>query len=195
MDDALGNWLWLVNLPSRRDALVLVSGSDAERCPLTRAFEREHVVRVVADGPVALNGATVDCVAVPDAAVLFVAAQGALPLLKSARLLLQPHHGYYVGIESVHDSERARTPAAIVRAWRRAQAPLLRKAGFRDVRTYFVVQSPLAPRHLVPDNTDALIAWDRAVSPPGWRASMRQLLYRLRLASLVLRYRLVVGQA
>ncbi len=192
MDDALGNWQWLVQPAGTRDALVLLTTPDAPDWKLTDGFDRTARA-TIGDSWDGASAASLDCVAVPDAAVLFGKREAAHTLLLKMRRLLRPG-GHYVGIETIHPSEDRRRLLSFVRAGRVAQSRYLRRAGFVDVRTYFVVQSPESPRHLVPDHPAALLAWDAALIAGDRRALARRLLYRVGMAGLVLRYRLCLAR-
>jgi hypothetical protein len=194
MEDALGNWWWLADIPNAQSALVLVESENACAFALADPFAARTRVVVSPGWRADLPPAAFDCVAVPDAAVLFAADIGADRVLGAIKRSLRPETGIYVGIESVQRTDGARVPTAGVAAWFRAQRRLLRRAGFRDVREYYLVQSPADPRHIVPNTRAALTAWDRSVSPPSWRATTRRFLYRVGLTSAVLRYRLVIGR-
>lgn len=192
MEDGLGNWQWLVQVPNAGDAMVLTATQDSPDWVIAGGFARVSR-RNIDDAWSTAGAGAFDCVAVPDADVLFAPGGSAESRLAEVRRLLRPD-GCYIGIEAIHPSEASRSLRAVLRARRRSQAPRLRRLGFRDVHSYFVVQSPAAPRHIVPSTPAALVAWDAAMSPGDERSWQRRLLYRLGLAALVLRNRLVIAR-
>lgn len=192
MEDGLGNWQWLLHLEETRDALILTSEKYSPEWILTDGFQRS--VRYTIDSDWAeLPMASVDCVAVPDSEVLFRSRLGAGPAVLRLKQLLRKG-GCYVGIEVVHPRDNRRSVSSFLRAEVRRQSRLLHRAGFSDVRSYYIVQNPAAPHHFVPDHTSALVAWDAAMVG-NRRSALRRLLHRTGLAGLVLRYRLCVGRA
>jgi hypothetical protein len=194
MEDGMANWQWLAHLPNRETALLLVRRSDSEDWHLTQGFASTRRVITSDSWSQDIPPHSVDCVAVPDAAALRSGAAPIETLLAAAHRVLRPGSGVYVGIESIHEGS-SRSLMGARRARRHAQARLLTNAGFRDIREYYVVQSPAAPRHIVPVNATALKVWERAVSERGWRAQIRSALYSLGAESVLMRYRMVIAHA
>lgn len=194
MEDGLANWQWLAHLPNRDAALLLVRRIDSDDWHLAEGFASSRRVVVSDPWPSDLTPHSLDCIVVPDATALRLGDSHAVTLLEHAHGLLRPDAGIYVGIEAIHHG-RYRSLLSARRAQRHAHAKALVRAGFRDIREYYVVQSPAAPRHLVPATPTALTVWERALSERGWRARIRAAVYSLGAASVLMRHRMVIAHA
>jgi len=194
MEDGLANWQWLAHLPSRSDALLLVRRADSPDWHLTEGFASIRRVVVSESWNDDVPTHSMDCVAVPDASALRGGLAPMDAIVAAAHRVLRPGTGVYVGVEAFHEGP-ARSFTGVRRAKRHAQARSLEKAGFRDIREYYVVQSPEAPRHLIPGDAAALKAWERAISGRGWRSRVRSAIYSLGAEAILLRHRIVIAHA
>jgi hypothetical protein len=206
---ALANWLWLADVSPAGDVLIgLLDGTDATS-GLERAFARAWSVDLMpwagrrSEGSVGLRfacaDAAFDAVVVPQAD-LAAAHPEAIVLFREARRVVRAPGGVYVGIERVRSAVGHQAPGpfrrltAIRRVLSSQQIPLLRAAGFGQVRAYYVEESPAHPWHLVPASRGTVAAWDRALRPGDWRGLVRRAAARGGLHGLLFRYRLVVAR-
>jgi hypothetical protein len=77
---------------------------------------------------------------------------------------------------------------------RRAVERALARAGFRDVRSYYVSPSAEDPLDLIPADASAVMAWDDQYTRPPLRRAVRRLLVRAGLHDLFFRQVLVVAR-
>jgi hypothetical protein len=175
MDDALANWQWLVTLPRRDAAVVLGAPGPGAVHWLARGFARVGTSIEAATAP-----ESVDCVVTLDPDVM---SGGGAPRIHR---LLRPGATLAV-FEPIPSGLFAR--GRLFSTQERA----LHAAGFRRVRCFYVHRGPDEPRHFVPIELPALLAWDRAIEPPSVRARIRRLLFTLGLHAFFFHHRLVVA--
>lgn len=200
MQDSLANWQWLVPLPSRMRAVVVGTGEEAARRPLTRGFERVDVVdpRTCRGDDAAFDAVwarmfvagSLDCVAIPDVDHVLAAWPHPAHALTGIRKSLRPHDGHCVALEAVRPARGG------VRWGRVARSPIvsgLRRAGFSRVHVYYVAQIGDFAAHLVPAHGRAVIAWDRAMEAGGVRSTVRRISYRAGLHAPSFAFRLVIA--
>ncbi len=185
--DAAGNWLWLVTTQPGT-LLVLGPATDglvefARRrfAATTSVMPAAHVARSVPD-------ASADCVVIANALESpAVDLAGTLWLLRHCRRILRPGgvccaaapNPLWHGLLAPRDLELGAGPrlARLARGpWRAVQRGvlprLLRRAGFAEVRRYYVEPSLEAPRAFVPATTTAVRAYERERSRSRMRTPL-----------------------
>ena len=200
MSDALSNWQWLVPLPRRDDAVVLASSGAATALSVTEGFARTRSFDPCEPADAGAFEATwgaqcpdgsLDCVVLPDACAVLPCWSDPPRLVAAVRRALRPGAGWYVVAEAIRPDGAGRH-----RGLRRSRhLALVRAAGFPEVRTYYLVHSPEQPRHIVPIEPQALLAWDRTIDSGGVQGTLRRALIRAGLHGLLFRYRLILARA
>lgn len=204
MPDALSNWQWLTSFPSRDNALVIDDAGRETARLLVRGFSRLQTVeprsnaqcsRTVRESWRRLDEDSFDCVAVGDLNQLLSndSRDGSF-LFADIFRVLRKSGGVYVGIERIRPLGSGTHQRLFGGVLRSRQARLLEAAGFRNIREYYVIVSPLQPRHLVPARRSATVAWEQVMGAVGLAGTVRRLLARLGLHALLYRYRLVTAR-
>ena len=195
MLNSLSNWQWLVQIPGHNRA-ALVS-ADGGRVPvsLVDGFERIDILDTseVLRGMLAKD---LDCIAIPDAEHVYGRLDRSSGIRFSVYLreALRSRSGIYVGIERLRNPLKRNSSLTSPLPILSRQIRYLRAAGFSDLRSWYLVTSPEVPVHIVPEDSAALLAWDRTTNWDGIKQVIRRLTIRVGLHPLIFSHRLVTAR-
>lgn len=196
---ALANWQFLVPMPDRARALLVVADTADRESLLLTGFSRVDVLDLSLGFPGAdaasSNLAGLACVAVPSVHVLLQ--PGSIDRfglwLCEVREALSRTGGVYVGGEALGPPGRPRRRFAPDHVLERRHLRLLRLAGFGDVRPYYVSPSLDRPYDLVPALSRATAAWQFGMTRGSWACVARAALSRAGLHAALFSSRLVIA--
>jgi hypothetical protein len=196
---ALANWQFLAPVPDRARALLVLAEDVDRQSPLVTGFDAIDELDL-SSGFRSFDAAGGDlaglaCVAVPSAHVFLrpgtIEQFGAW--LRGVREALARSGGVYVGGEALGPPDRPRRRVAPDHVLERRHLRLLRLAGFRDVRPYYVSPSLDRPYDLVPALSQATAAWQYGMTRGSWACAARAAISRVGLHAALFSSRLVIA--
>ena len=201
---SIANWQFLAPVPHRRAALLIIAdGTDRGTAMLT-GFDRVDQIVVAGDSDcfsrarqfvASRHESNYACVAIPSAHRLCApeAEQKFAALLGDVRDLLLSSGGVYVGCDALTSPESPRRRFAARHLLNRKHVHLLERAGFADIRPYYVDPSLLQPKNIVPATSRATSLWYYDLTPGSWNRIAKSRLASLGLHAALFRDRMVIA--